>query len=55
MIKIDSFMVGLVVGVMCVLLSAFIVSCTVTPLDARIGELGSDKWNPVYVYIVNDE
>ena len=37
------------------ILVAMVISCTFTPLDARIGELGSDKWNPVYVYIVNDE
>ena len=37
------------------ILVAMIISCTVTPLDAMAGDRGSDKWNPVYVYIVNDD
>ena len=33
------------------LVSGFIIGCTVTPLEASGNECGNEEWNPCYVKI----
>ena len=36
------------------LVAGFIIGCTVTPLEAGSSQLGSSRWNPLYVVVVDD-
>ena len=49
----DNFHIGFVVGILTALFMAAAISCTMTPLEAGNGELGSSSWNPMYVKIVD--
>ena len=42
------FFLGYVVCAM----TLFLVSCTISPLEASGSEIGSNKYNPIYVKIV---
>ena len=48
----DEFRSGFIIGVMFMLFMAVVISCTMTPLDASVSELGTE-WNPMYVKIVD--
>ena len=41
-------------GYLTALATIFMASCTVTPLEAGSSELGSSRWNPFYVVVVDD-
>lgn len=41
-------------GYLTALATIFMASCTVTPLEAGSSELGSSRWNPLYVVVVDD-
>ena len=41
------------IGYMTAIITIFMASCTISPLEAGSGELGSTEWNPVYVKIVD--
>ena len=45
---------GFVIGVLFMMFMAFIISCTITPLEAGASELGSSRFNPLYVVVVDD-
>ena len=49
----DNFHIGFVVGVLTVMFMALVINCTMTPLEAGAGELGSSAYNPLYVHCVN--
>ena len=36
------------------LITLLLASCTVSPLEAGGSEIGSNKYNPLYVHVVND-
>ena len=48
----DNFHIGFIIGVLTMLFMAVVISCTMTPLDASVSELGTE-WNPMYVKIVD--
>ena len=50
----DNFHIGFIVGMITAFFMAFIISCTVTPLEAGASELGSSRWNPLYVVVVDE-
>ena len=41
-------------GYLTALATIFMASCTVTPLEAGSSELGSSRWNPLYVVVVEE-
>lgn len=41
------------IGYMTALLTIFMASCTIAPLEAGSSELGSSEWNPIYVHVIN--
>ena len=45
---------GFVIGVLFMVFMAAIISCTVAPLEAGASELGSSRWNPLYVVVVDE-
>ncbi len=41
------------IGFCCAIVTAMIISCNITPLEANIGqECGNEEWNPCFVKIV---
>ena len=42
-----------IIGFASAIITMFINSCSVTPLEAHSSELGSSEWNPLYVYCTN--
>ena len=41
------------VGFCCAILSAMIISCSITPLEANMSqECGLQEWNPCYVKVI---
>ena len=41
------------IGYMTAIITIFMASCTIAPLEAGSSELGSTEWNPIYVKIVD--
>ena len=41
-----------ILGYATALMTIFMASCTIAPLEARMSELGSNEFNPMYVKIV---
>ena len=48
----NDYIKGFIMGIIFVLTSAIIVSCTITPLEADVMQLGATQYNPLYVKIV---
>ena len=44
------FLLGLITAI----LFAMVISCTVTPLGAGASEIGSSRYNPLFVVVVDD-
>ena len=42
-----------ILGFITALMMNFIISCSVTPLEASSSNCGEDSWNPCYVKIVD--
>ncbi len=42
------------IGYMTAVATLFLASCTISPLEARGSEIGSSRYNPLYVVIVDD-
>ena len=49
----DNFHIGFIVGLVTALFMAMVISCTVAPLEAYEGGVGSSSYNPMYVKIVD--
>tara|TARA_R100001594_G_scaffold121595_2_gene157523 strand:- start:9234 stop:9374 length:141 start_codon:yes stop_codon:yes gene_type:complete len=45
-------MKNFIIGYIAAMITMFIVSCSVTPLEASNSKCGEDSWNPCYVKIV---
>ena len=42
------------IGYMTAIMTIFMASCTIAPLEAGGSEIGSNPYNPLYVKIVNE-
>ena len=49
----DNFKNGFVIGVLFMMFTAIVISCTVTPLEAGSSECGDSFYNPCFVKIVD--
>ena len=41
-----------IIGYIAALTTIFLASCTIAPLEAHSSELGSNRYNPLYVVVV---
>ena len=44
-----------VLGYLTALATILLASCTISPLEAGHSEIGSNKYNPLYVHVINNE
>ena len=43
-----------IIGYVAALATIFLASCTITPLEAGSSELGSNRYNPLYVVCIEE-